>query len=255
MNTRIIIAAGAMLACSMTSAGTVMEYVTTNSGRTHTVMKVSEGRVMVAEQGPTESMLYTEQGDRMFIINHRQRQYSMLDEETMKRLSGKVNDAMSQLDEQLANMPPAQREQMKKMMGGMKDMGKKMMEPEITRTGRKGEYGGIACEFVTMRIPNVMNSELCVAETADLDIPADDMQTLESMNAHLQNISDIMSESLGMNIPFNQVGGIPVFIRDDDTPSGRVLQVNPDASIPGSEMEIPDGYREVPLEGTGGFGG
>lgn len=254
MNTRIIIAASAMLTCSMASAGTVMEYVTKNSGRTHTVMKISEGRVLVADQGQADSMLYTEQGDRMYIINHDERQYSMLDEEAMKRLSGQVDAAMSELDEQLASLPPAQREQMKKMMGGMMDMGKKMMEPEITRTGRSGEYSGIACEYVNLRIPNVMESEMCVAEIGSLDIPADDLATMESMNEHMQRISDMMSESLGMNIPFNQVGGIPVFIRDEDTPSGRVLQVNPDASVSGSEMNIPDGYREVPLEGSGGMG-
>ncbi|MDX1442938.1 MAG: hypothetical protein R3270_04065 [Gammaproteobacteria bacterium] len=259
MKKLILVGAAALLGASVANADTILEYRNAKDGSIHTMMKVSNQRVLVNDQNRSESMLYMQQGDRMYIIDSSKREYSTLDEETMKRLSGQVNDAMKQLEEQLANMPEAQREQMKKMMGGMMDMGKEMMKPEITRTGRSGEFNGMACDFVKMKVGNMMNSELCVAEMSALDMPGNDRATLDAMNAYMKKISDMMSESLGMNIPFNLIGGIPVYISDDETPEGRVLHIDDDASISGSEMSLPDGYREVPLEGKGGgmggFGG
>lgn len=241
----------AFLAMSgMAQADTLLEYRDANDNSTSMTMKIADGRVAMQDHSQQEHMLFTTSDQRMYIINPRKREYVVMDEATMEELAGTVNSAMAEMEKQLAEMPPAQREQMKKMMGGMMDAGKKMMEPKISRSGRTDSFAGYDCEYVTMTIPNISESEMCVTDISNIDIPAADRATMEAMQDHMRMMSEKMSETLGMNIPFNQIDGFPVFIRDEESPQGRVVNIS-NADFDTTELQVPEGYRETRMEGLG----
>lgn len=243
--------AGITLAVAGTAtADTLLEYRNTSDNAVSMTMKIADGRIAMKDHSQQEHMLFTTTDRRMYIINPRKREYAVMDEAAMEELAGTMNSAMAEMEKQLADMPPAQREQMKKMMGGMMDAGKKMLEPKITRSGRTGSYAGYDCEYVTMTIPNISESEMCVTDIGDIDMPGSDRATLEAMQDHMKMMSEKMSETLGMNIPFNQIEGFPVFIRDEESPKGRVVNIS-DANFDAAEMQVPEGYRETRMEGPG----
>ena len=144
-------------------AGVVIEMETKNllSNRDEGIRKIFAQGEMLAMQDTDGKVMMIFRGDRMLVIDHRERSYMEIDEETMQEISGKMNDAMKQMKEQMANMPPAQKEMMERMMKGRMPAGMNMEPIKIrVEAGGRETVEGYPCVKYSVYLNDEKSQEL-----------------------------------------------------------------------------------------------
>jgi hypothetical protein len=196
-----------------------------------------------SDQG-SHSMLYRSDEDTMYMIDHRQREYTPMGAAEIEQLGATVRDAMAQMEQALANVPPAQRQMVEQMMA--KQMGGALMPKiEMVELGT-GEAAGHACQRFETRINGRPSQRSCVVEPAALDLGAAEAETLRRFQAHMRAMAEGLGDALGgntLNLPDG--AWIPVQLED--------LEGNQDATLVEvqramGDYALPEGYKAQKLQ-------
>lgn len=231
-------------------ADTKLQYVDEKSDAPQSSILIKDGKVRMNNADSSSWTLYDSATNTLTTINPDDQTYTVMDEETMKNVSGQMSEAMAEMQREMEKMSPEQRAMMEKMMGGALDAGKKMIETRVDRTGKKLDKAGYSCEQVFYSVGTLGRSELCVVDINKLDIPADDRRALEAMQAQMKVVAENVSKGLGVNLAFDfdSLGGMPVYMKEDKERSGDILEDVSHSSIDASQLKIPAGYSEEKIQ-------
>lgn len=233
-----------LLGIAAAHADTKLVYVDENSGEVRSVIAIKDGMVRMDNKDQQNWVLYDSSSETITAVDAANRSYSVIDEETMQQISKQVSDAMAKMEEQLANVPAEQREAMKKMMGGMMDMGKKSLETSVERTGRSMSKAGYDCDEVIFSVGTITRTTLCVVEDGELGLDSDDQVALDNMYAAMNRFTETIGKGIGMSYSLPDIGGIPVYSKEDKERTGEILKEATDDDLDSGLFEVPSGFRE-----------
>jgi hypothetical protein len=243
------------LACSAAHAGTTLETVNRDlaDGRATTINTWAQNGMMRVETQPTESTMVFKD-DTIYVINHQDKSYFVMDRASMKRMADQVNPMLKMLQERMKDMTPEQRAQMEKMMGGsVPGMGGAEKKQEIKRTARADKIGGHSCTYVEVLEDGVLTDEMCI-------VPGTALKGSDELLASAKKMANLMKEMMsGMDAPwlqqmaqkqmhnFESLGGIPVLSRHFDAGKPRsetTLTSIRSESLGAATFEVPAGYTK-----------
>lgn len=245
----------ATMATGAAQAGTTLETVNRDlsGGRATTINTWAQDGMMRVETKPTESTMVFKD-DTLYVINHQEKSYQVMDRASMKRMAEQVNPMLKMLQERMQGMTPEQRAQMEKMMGGnMAGMGGPEKKQEIKRTARADKIGGHSCTYVEVLEDGVLTDEMCI-------VPGNALKGSGELLVAAKKMAAFMKEMMsGMDAPwlqqmaqkqmqnFESLGGIPVLSRHFEAGKPRsetTLTAIGSESLAASTFEVPAGYTK-----------
>jgi hypothetical protein len=267
--TLCLIISASYLLPAVAHADTVLEFLVKKS-RTAAVMTqsiaVKDGRIMVkAAAGDTNAdLFYNRFEDSVKIVNHRKRTVMTVDEAEINRINQQAKDVqplLQELGDQIAKVSPEQRQKWQELFGDniSLDTIAKAAEPltpaRLNPVGAGKKVAGFRCRTMRVMQGNTPLTELCLAEPANVKIPADDYTTIRALMAlyeRLSTKSQGLARQLGIEIPIiamGEVTGIPILLQDlsrDDNGSMTLRSITT-AAVPPDLMRLPAGYTAEPL--------
>ncbi|HEU4600606.1 MAG TPA: DUF4412 domain-containing protein [Steroidobacteraceae bacterium] len=191
--------------------------------------------------------------DTIFVLNTKNKTYSSMDRESLKKMAEQISPALKQMQEQLAQMPPEQRAQIEKMMGkSMPGTGQQKTQ-EIRKTSRTDKVAGYSCKYAEVVEDGVVQQEFCVVPSASLKGSDDLMAAAQKMQAMMQDMlkaldSPWMQQMMDRQATnYAQLGGIPVLTRrfeNGKAVTETTLRSIQSQSLPASTFDIPSGYTK-----------
>jgi hypothetical protein len=249
----------------VTHAGVVIkvqnENVSDAAAAELTTIKI-DGNRMRTDTGAKTSMIFLGETDEMYVMDHSEKTYMVMDRETMEAMAAKMSEAMKQMEAALANAPPEQREMMEKMMRGrMKGMPSSAprAEPVVTSLGQGDTVSGIGCDWKQMSRDDVVELKACVGEFSDFPASDDLRQISMEMREFVSSITDAMSSMTAGPMgalaggPMNAMvfDGFPLIsenYRDGNLTHRSRLQSVEEGSISSEELTPPSGYKKQDIK-------
>ena len=232
-----------------------------------TVTKVEGNRMRSDTQGEdgktATSVIFLGESDEMYMIDHRKKNYIVMDRESVEALGKQMSEVMKQMEAALAKVPPGQRRMMESMMKKKlaADPNYKEPTPPVVRSlGQTGSVNGIACEWKEVTRDNVLSEKACVCDQGEIAggkemvAIAREMKDFAAGLAKLANSASsfkmfgggTMGE-LGMTVTAD-LGGFPLISEHFDG-EGKLMrrstfQSTEEISIPTEEFTPPSGYKK-----------
>ena len=196
-------------------------------------------------------MLYDSNTRTMTVVVHKNKNYSRIDEETMKQMGGTVSALQQQMEEQLKNLPPEQQAELRKMMGGLMspDQAEQVRSETTAITGKVGVW---ACKIVYVFKGDEKVSEVCATDYKSLNIPEEDYLVMKDFFVFIANISENlpMAEQASFASADLGEGMFPVLIevlKESATQQSMTLNKVSNESLEAALFGIPAGYKEQNL--------
>ncbi len=253
-------------------AGVVYEIETTDHEqsppKTETMEAMVEGMnlkmgVTSGRKGAQGDMIY--RGDRreMVVVDHEDRSYTVMDQETLKQVAGQVSQAMSQLQEALKNVPEGQREMVEKMMKERMPAQAAPQRPksELKKTGERAEKNGYPCVKYDVLRGGKKLRELWVTDWSNVEGGDEVAGAFEEMAGFFQEMLDALPDfgqqgaDDTMFEHMKELGGFPVVTRefDDDgsLEAESTLRSSSRRTLDPADFEPPAGYKRRSM-GPGG---
>ena len=169
-----------------------------------TEMKVDGNRMRTDSRGKdSATMIFLGDTDEMYVIDHKEKTYMVLDRATVERLGNQMSDAMKQMEEALKNVPPEQREMMERMMKGkMKGMStsEPRSEPQVRSLGQSDSVNGVGCDWKEISRDDVVELKACVCNWTDI-AGGDELQQI---SLEMKDFASALLDALGS---FGGAGG------------------------------------------------
>ena len=139
-----------------------------------TVTKVDGNRMRMDTQSMegqlASTAMFLGATDEMYMIDHKEKTYMLIDKEQIEALASQMSDAMKQMEEALAQVPPEQRAMMEKMMKGR--MPSANVEPPspqvVTDLGESGSVNGVDCQWKQVTRDDKLERKVCVADPSSI---------------------------------------------------------------------------------------
>lgn len=211
---------------------------------TESTISVRDGKVAMSIPGDGGMAIYDSQTGELTQVDHKSREYIVVDQETMDQAADQMSAMMKQMEAQLASLPKEQREAMMKMMPGMAGMGGNEKRPaaKIEWTGSKDKVAGYRCRIATITEPDGTNNSACIASADELGMSKDDYQAIASMFETMQAFARRFSSEAPMP-SLEQLDGVPIMMKDrGDGSSVELVSVDTD-SLEAEIFEVPAGYK------------
>ena len=239
-------------------AGTVLT-TETRTGKTVHVneMRVQGGNLRADTNDADErrSVILTDK--TMYVLDHNDRTYAVMDEATMRRLGGQMAQARQQMEAQMAKLPPEQRAMMQRAMAGMQGQGAAQApRTEYRRTARGEAAAGIACKVWEGYEAGKKTEEVCVAAASSIPGGAEMLAGMKKMGERMSKIMQSMGGSgIAVQQMWNELStlnGVPIIQRDFE--GGRVtststLKAALSETVPAASFAPPAGYKPRKLDG------
>lgn len=229
-------------AAATAQADARLVYVDEDSGKVRSIIAIKDGMVRMDNKDEQNWMLYDSGSETITVVDAANRSYSEIDDEAMQQIAKQVSDAMAQMEKQLAAVPAEQREAMKKMMGGMMDMGKEALKTSVDRTGRSLSKAGHDCDEVIFTVGSVTRTTLCIVDAGELGIASKDHDAVRNMFAAMSKFTETIGEGIGMSYSLPDIGGIPVYSKEDKERSAEILKEADDGALQGDLFKVPSNY-------------
>ncbi|MEM1178221.1 MAG: hypothetical protein AAGM22_07755 [Acidobacteriota bacterium] len=159
------------------------------------VAKPGDGEA--AEGDALHSTIFRGAFGDFLIVDHGDRVFTVLDDQAIKDLEAQLQYTMLQLDRQMAELPPEQRRKMREALKG----GEVKAEPEMVKTDKVEERGGLSCQLYEFRRGEELVRAVWVAPWDEVTGGKELRAALEGMqgfNARLEEaFKSIKSEALG----------------------------------------------------------
>ncbi len=260
-----LIAAG-LLALTQAGAGVVYEIeVTDHSARkpaTDLVRTSVEGRSLKmqfdAEKREGE-MIYRGEPKEMIMVDHEDREYTVIDQETIAQIAAQMSQVNQQLAEALKNVPPEQRPMMERMM--KQRMPQMQAAParaniEVVATGERDTHQGYPCVKYEVLEDGVKARELWVTDWDHVEGGDEVVELFKEMAGFFQEMLDALPRfgaSGGRSFDDNlfefmdRMNGFPVVTREfssqGELTDESVLRSVEARSLGPDEFEPPAGYK------------
>ena len=230
-----------MILPAATQAGVVIELETLDIGSdSRTTTKTSvDGKFVRAQvretgggkrnTGTMSEMIYhpatSDRGPEMLIVDHGDKSYRVMDEQTFEKLggmmSGQTSAANSAMAEAMKKLTPEQRAMMLQHLqrqGGIPGgVAGPAAKPDISATGRSDEVAGIPCRIWEKREEGVKSAEFCVAAAGKFPYGSQVMPAFLDMSAFMKRMFEsipaarrVAENSMTL---FKDLGGFPVRTR------------------------------------------
>ncbi|MEM7360788.1 MAG: hypothetical protein AAF431_16985 [Pseudomonadota bacterium] len=247
-------------------AGVVYEIETTDHEesppKVESIEAAVEGRNIKMEIAPGSDnddgeMIY--RGDRreMILVDHKDKSYVVMDEESMQRIAGQVGGLMSQIEEALKNVPEDQRaivEQMMKERMPQQQARAPRVKSEIKKTGESGTKNGFPCVKYNVFRGGKKIRELWVTDWDNVEGGSDVVDIWNDMGEFytemLDAIPDFGQDNRGGDPAFvhmKELGGFPVVTKefeDDGSLSDESgLRSARRRTLDPADFEPPAGYK------------
>jgi hypothetical protein len=210
-------------------------------------------------------MIFDGASKKFLIVNDRDKSYSEITEEDMKKMSERVAAMRAQAAERMKSLPPEQRKKMEAMMGSMGGMGPgKQPDYKFERIGDKKTVNGFACETYRMLEDGKAVEELCISPWSAGLVKKGDFEGLRKFAEGMaESFKGAMSQDRNwfMMKKFESFPGFPITrtLLGEGGKRTEVEQVKSvkRGSIAGSMFSVPAGYtkKPSPFEQMGGMGG
>jgi hypothetical protein len=246
----------------VSGAGVSMDLVTKGAsgqetGRLNFRAQSDKIRMDDAGNGSRNSMIFL--GDSFIVLDHKKKNYIVMDEAFVNEVSAQMNDAMQEMEKQLAGLPPEQRAMAEQMMKGQmaQMMGQQQEPPAPPRVESMGagSWQDYDCEKFAVFEKGEKTQELCAAGLDDIDGAAEMMQAFRGMAKFMRKMMESMPMrgDAGMNPGelMDQIEGFPVHTIEYS--NGAVVGETSLESVTEQDLDdglfvVPDGYeREDPM--------
>jgi len=219
-----------------------------------------EGLNMKMELPPSDGtgrvdIIFHGDQQELVMVDHGARKYTVLDQATIKQVSGQMSAALAQVQEQLKNLPPEQRAMMEKMMKG-----RGMMMPaaapaptELRRTSEGAKQSGYdAVKYEVLREGTVIRT-MWLADWTAVTGAGEARTVFERMAGFMKEMTAGLPQFLG-NMGqdafehMKDLGGFPVRTTEYDEsgrPSTDARLVSAESqTIPAGTFEPPSGFSK-----------
>jgi hypothetical protein len=195
---------------------------------------------------------------KMVMVNDRDKTYTEITEDDMKRMKAQLQAARAQMAERTKNMTPEQRAQMESMMGpAVKQMLSGDTKPpqwKFEPLGSKKTVNGFACEMYRVLLDGAVHEEDCISPWSAGLV---DRAAFSGLEKFAESMEQGMGAMRGAMPLFHQFPGLPI-TRVVISPSGerseehQVKSIS-HAAIAASMFTVPTGYtkRDLPQMGMG----
>ena len=197
--------------------------------------------------------------DALVILNHQDKSFYRMDEQTIAQLSSQISAAMEQMQEQLANLPPEQRAMMEQMMKGQMpegmSMGGAVQQPalrvEPAGSERVDQY---SCDKYEVYRGQEKTQEICVVPVNQLAALGEVMDTFRAMARFTKKLIESTQQVPLANMTNNplqildEIEGFPVLTRqfENGQPTQEVLFKSATQQDLGDDLfSVPSDYREM----------
>ena len=137
-----------------------------------TEIKIDGNRMRTDSGGSNQTtMIFLGESDEMYMIDHTEKTYIVMDRETVEAMANRMSEAMQQMEAAMAQVPPEQREMMERMMKGR--MGNLQstaphVEPVVRSLGESESVNGVGCEWKEVTRNDVVDLKACVCNWTDI---------------------------------------------------------------------------------------
>ena len=213
---------------------------------------LKQNKVRISNRSPHQQdfMLDLKSGD-IIQLNKQQKSYFTINTQTLNQyvslyrqnqglFQGLINQGMSQLD-------PQQQARVQRMMKNFASAGDKSAF-KLAPTRHRKQILGVSCQVIQMWQGQQLLRDICVASYADLQLPADVIDSFERLKkliGQFRQQANVNSDLLGMMAQrLETLQGLPMEIVER-LPNGKVRQVTRLANISLRGI-APDLYRIPP---------
>ena len=230
-----------------------------------TEIKIDGNRMRTDSGGsnPT-TMIFLGESDEMYMIDHTEKTYIVMDRETVEALANQMSEAMQQMEAAMAQVPPEQREMMERMMkermGNMPSTAPHV-EPVVRSLGESDNVAGVACAWKEVTRDAVVDLKACVCNWPDIaggdELRAMSLEMKDFASALMDAFSSFTSSTgLGSAVAdspmrtMDNLGGFPLISEDFDngTLSRRSrFQSVDETAVAAEEFSPPSGYKRQDL--------
>lgn len=262
----IAVLVAGLLAAAQATAGVVYEIeVTDHSARKPTTDQVRtsvEGRSLKmefdAEKRESEMIFRGEPGE-MIMVDHEDREYTVIDQETIAQIAAQMSQVDQQLAEALKNVPPEQRPMIERMM--KQRMPQMQSAPprtkiEVVATGERDTLHGYPCVRYDVLEDGRKARELWVTDWDNVEGSEEVVELFKEMAGFFQQMLDALprfgaSGNRGfddnMFAFMDRMNGFPVVTREfssqGELTDESVLRSVESRSLDPAEFEPPAGYK------------
>ena len=220
-----------------------------------TEMKVDGNRMRTDSGGKNSmTMIFLGATDEMYIVDHKDKSYIVMDRETLERLANQMS-AMKQMEEAMKNVPPEQREMMERMMKGkMKGMPSSTprSEPVVKSVGKSDSVNLVSRD-------DVVELKTCVSNWTAIQGGDELRQISLEMKDFASALVDAMgSVGFGGTIAespmtaMEMAGGFPLITENFNKGSlsrRSRFQLAEAVAIPDDQFMPPSGYKKKDMGG------
>ena len=130
-------------------------------------------------------MIFRGENREMIVVNHKERTYMVLDEDTMNQLAEQMKQAsaaLAEMEKALANMPESQRAQVEKMMRSrLPNMSEPVVPTELRKTGDEDTMKGYPCVRYEILRDGMVIRELWVTDWSNVEGGEDTAAAFQAM--------------------------------------------------------------------------
>lgn len=245
----LIAGLGAAAVSGSALADTTLTYKS-RDGATGMVYSIAGEKVSQDSRDQNATVLYDVSTKAITMIDHDEKTYSVITAETRARLQQQMTDARKQsmdaLKNQVSGLPKETREKILKgtqsgVEAGQKGLSKGM-ETRVERTGKMETVNGYECEVIRIGVM-FSSSEVCIADNAEVGMPASAAATMQEMSQGVREISGSVMQGLGASMPGGpDLEGVAVRITSDGT-TYTLSELDTGDADPAA-FEVPAGYEK-----------
>lgn len=232
------------------NAGSRITYRGVDGGASPTVL-VGAGQIRIDADSDTRVMVNPAKAS-VLVLHLGEREYTRLDDATLRRLTTQVNATLSQLDDVLANMPEELRGSVGDLMGKA-GAGAGLDAVSLVNTGRAETASGQPCVIWRSQKAGETIADACIGGIGAWSLDRADRATVEASLSLLQTWSRQLQKGAlsryfkATTFPLDQVP-----LRVTQFVAGRRSTSEFSGSDPievtASDFQIPVGFRERAIE-------
>jgi hypothetical protein len=159
---------------------------------------------VASDEGPDDGeMIFRGDAREMIVVNHKERSYMVLDEDTMNQLAEQMKQAsaaLAEMEKALANVPESQRAQVEKMMRSrLPNLSEPVVPTELRKTGDQDTMKGYPCVRYEILRGGVVIRELWVTDWSNV-------KGGEDTAAAFQRMADFFQQMIESLPKFGEMG-------------------------------------------------
>jgi hypothetical protein len=214
---------------------------------------------VASSDGPDEGEMIFRGEKREIVVNHKERTYMVLDEDTLNQLAEqmkKASAALAEMEKALANVPESQRAQVEKMMRSrLPNMNEPVTPTELRKTGDKDTMKGYPCERYEILRDGMVIRELWVTDWSNVEGGEDTAAAFQAMADFFQQMIESLptfgqmgqASATAAFEHMREINGFPVLTRefadDGSLESIAALAAAEAADLDDSEFEPNPTYK------------